>query len=388
MAMQSSTAAVVLAGLIAAALAAQAPARTTVVYADALIDVRQGRTIEDAAVVVEAGTITYAGRRDAAGKLPGGADDIRLGKLTLVPGFIDAHVHLGLAGTPAANARATLEAGFTTVADLGAVDGSIFALRDDIAAGRIAGPRVLAAGRWIGISGGTCDFGGIGVRGAAAFRARVDEEVSRGADLIKVCVTAWLSEARRSPEKYEISDDELRAAIEQAHSHKRRVAVHALSAAGIARAVAMGADIVVHGGFVDPATVKVMREKQVFMLPTLFSFTAGQPAEDVTALRAHLREARAAGLPIAFGTDAGVIRHGNNGREFEQLAGLGLSPLEVLRAATLNAAAALGLPKTIGVLETGASADAVGLDGDPTKDGAVLTRVVFVMHRGTIVKRP
>ena len=374
--------------LASAIVGTQEAPRPKVVYARALVDVASGQTVTDAVVVVTGTRITYAGSRQAAGTLPAGAEDVRLEKLTLVPGFIDAHVHLALAGDPAANARATVEAGFTTVADLGAVDGSVFSLRDAIDAGRTVGPRVLAAGRWIGVSGGTCDFGGIGVRGAAAFRARVDEEVDRGADIIKVCVSGWLPDARRAPDKYEISDDELQAAIAQAHARGKRVAVHAISASGIRKAVEAGADFVVHGGFADAATVRRMHERRIYMLPTLFSFVRGQPAEDVAALRTHLRESIRDGLPVAFGTDAGVIRHGNNGREFDQLLDLGLSPAQALKAATVDAAAALGMGKMFGTLTAGLSADIVGLDGDPLADPAALQRVAFVMCRGGIVKRP
>ena len=368
--------------------ALQSADRVTILRAGALVDVVQGRTIPDATIVVEGERITYAGpRAGAPEKMPPGADEISLPRLTLTPGFIDAHVHLTLGGAAADNARVTLEAGFTTVLDLGAVDGAVFMLRQEINAGRVMGPRVLAAGRWIGVSGGTCDFSGIGVRGAAAFRERVDEEIDRGADIIKVCVSAWLSQARSDPQKYEISDEELKAAITQAHARGRRVAVHAISAGGIGKAIEMGADLVVHGGFVDAATVRRMKERKVYLLPTLFSFVRSQPEPDVTALRAHLREAVAAGLPIAFGTDAGVIRHGNNGREFQPLLELGLSPIDVLRAATSHAAAAVGLETSIGALAPGRSADIVGLDGDPVRDPSALQRVAFVMQRGRLIKR-
>lgn len=360
----------------------------TILRAGALVDVVQGRTVPDATIVVADGLISYAGPSvGAPAKLPPGALEISLPRLTLTPGFIDAHVHLTLGGVATDNARATLEAGFTTVLDLGAVDGAVFALRRDIDAGQVIGPRVLAAGRWIGISGGTCDFNGIGVRGAAAFRERVNEEIRRGADIIKVCVSGWLSQARSDPQKYEISDEELTAAISEAHARGRRVAVHAISTAGIGKAVEMGADLVVHGGFVDAATVRRMKDRKIYLLPTLFSFVRSQPEPDVTALRAHLREAVAAGLPVAFGTDAGVIRHGNNGREFPALQELGLSPIDLLRTATTHAAAAVGLESSIGVLSSGRSADIVGLEGDPLRDPSSLQRVTFVMHRGVVVKR-
>jgi hypothetical protein len=207
---------------------------------------------------------------------------------------------------------------------------------------------VLASGRWIGVKGGTCDFGGIGVRGAAAFRERVHEEVRRGADVIKVCVSGWLADARREPERYEISDDELEAAIDEAHRLKRRVAVHAISAGGIDAAIRTGADLVVHAGFVEAKTVERMRARSIYLLPTLFSFSRTQPQVDVLALFAHLRDAIRAGLPVAFGTDAGVIAHGRNAREFESLRELGREPLEAIRMATVHAASAVGLADSIG----------------------------------------
>lgn len=149
------------------------------------------------------------------------------------------------------------------------------------------------------------------------------EDVKRGVDLIKVCVTGWLADAVQNPAKYEISDDELRAAIEEAHRFERRVAVHALSEAGIAVAVRLGADLVVHAGFPSAETVTLMKERMVQQLPTLFSLSPPN-AKHAPALRVHMRRAVAAGLPVAFGTDAGVIPHGANAREFEYLAAIGL----------------------------------------------------------------
>src|SRR4029079_7315763 len=151
---------------------------------------------------VRGSRIVAAGARgDVA--IPEGASRIELPSAILLPGLIDAHVHLTLAGPPAANARATLAAGFTTVQDLGAAPYANIALRDAIAAGRIPGPRVVASGPWLGISGGTCDFNGIGVRGAEAFRKRVRQDVEHGVDLIQVCVTGWLADAVEQPSKYE-----------------------------------------------------------------------------------------------------------------------------------------------------------------------------------------
>jgi imidazolonepropionase-like amidohydrolase len=259
-----------------------------------VIDVESGRAIENGSIAVDGDRIqAHAG---VAARV------IDLGDSTLLPGLIDAHVHLTLAGEPEANARATLLAGFTTVQDLGAVGYRNLELRDAIEADRVVGPRVVASGPWLGISGGICDFGGIGVRGAEAFRKRVREDVERGSDLIKVCVSGWLEDAFREPRKYEISNEELGAAIEEAHRLDRRVAVHALSEAGIETAVAMGADLVVHGGFTPPGTIERMKAEGIYQLTTLSSLRKAAPFE---SLRSYLRGAVRPGLPLAFGTDAG-----------------------------------------------------------------------------------
>ena len=303
----------------------------------------------------------------------------------MLPGLIDAHVHLTLAGQPSANARATLSAGFTTVQDLGAAAYANVALRDAIAAGRLDGPRVVASGPWLGISGGTCDFNGIGVRGAEAFRARVRQDVEHGVDLIKVCVTGWLADAVEQPSKYEISDGELAAAVDEAHRLGKRVAVHALSSGGITVAVRLGADLVAHAGFPSPETVATMKARGIRQLPTLFSLSTGNP-EHVSALRTHMRSAAAAGLPIAFGTDAGVIPHGDNAREFEHLASIGLEAPAALRAATLSAAAAVGLAGEVGVLAPGRLADVIGVNGNPLQDVRALQHVSFVMKDGKVYR--
>jgi imidazolonepropionase-like amidohydrolase len=218
-----------------------------------------------------------------------------------------------------------------------------------------------------------------------AFRKRVREDVARGADLIKVCVTGWLEEAFREPGKQEISEEELTAAIEEAHGLGRRVAVHALSASGIENAVALGADLVVHGGFTPPSTVERMKSRGVFQLTTLSSLPAGEALE---SLRSHLRASAELGLPLAFGTDAGVIPHGSNAREFEELISIGLSPAEAIRAATINAARAVGLEGLVGTLQPGAFADVIGVEGNPLEDLGALRRVRFVMKAGRVLLSP
>jgi imidazolonepropionase-like amidohydrolase len=372
--------------LVCAVAGSSAAARQqpVVLKAGGMIDVEAGRLVEGATVVIDGGRILYAGR-SADASVPASASIVELPSMTLLPGLIDAHVHLTLGGDPAANARTTLAAGFTTVQDLGALAYGNVRLRDAIRAGRVEGPRVVASGPWLGISGGTCDFNGIGVRGADAFRKRVRDDVEHGVDVIKVCVTGWLADAVDAPSRYEISDAELEAAIDEAHKHRKRVAVHALSAGGIDAAVRLGADIVVHGGFPSRASVAMMKERKIPELPTLFSFSSAKP-EHLKSVVAHLRDAVAAGLPVAFGTDAGVIPHGENAREFEHFRPIGLDRPDALRAATVRAAWAVGLAGEIGALSAGRAADVIGVEGNPLEDLRSLRNVGFVMKAGKVVK--
>ena len=323
--------------------------------------------------------ITAVGRK---GEIAPEGEEINLGDATLMPGLIDAHVHLMLGGSGEANARATLRAGFTTVQDLGALNYENIKIRNAIRDGKFPGPRVVASGPWLGVTKGTCDFDGIGVKGADAFRARVRKDVDEGADLIKVCASGWLAEAAERPDAFEISEEELRAAIEEAHAVKRRVAVHAISERAIAISLTNGADLIVHGGFTSKETVAAMAQRRVFQIPTLFSLKKSVPPAVYEKLQKHLAAAVRERLPIAFGTDAGVIRHGQNAKEFLELAALGLKPLEAIRTATVEAANAVGMASQIGVLKDGALADIIAVEGNPLNDLSALQKVKFVMKAG------
>ena len=386
--MQSLLRAVVFATLAMASAFAErsvpAQQQPVVLKARGMIDVDAGRLVENATVVIQGDRIVAAGRTPDV-QVPANASIVDLPSMILLPGLIDAHVHLTLGGNPAANARATLDAGFTTVQDLGAAAYGNVRLRDAIKEGRVQGPRVVASGPWLGISGGICDFNGIGVRGEEAFRQRVRDDVEHGADLIKVCVTGWLAEAVESPSKYEISDAELSAAIGEAHRHGKRVAVHALSEAGIGAAVRLGADLVVHAGFPSRPTVDAMKARGIWQLPTLYSFSTAKP-QHLAAVVTHMRQAVSAGLPVAVGTDAGVIPHGENARELERYASIGLDAPAALRAATVWAASAVGMSGQIGALSSGRLADVIGVEGNPLEDLRLLQNVRFVMKEGRIIK--
>jgi imidazolonepropionase-like amidohydrolase len=349
-----------------------------------VLDVERGELIENGVIVVTADRIAAVGKK---GEIAAKGEQLDLGEATLMPGLIDAHVHLMLGGNAEANARATLKAGFTTVQDLGALNYANIKIRNSIRDGKFPGPRVVSSGPWLGVSKGTCDFKGIGVQGPEAFRARVKEDVAQDADLIKVCASGWLADAAAKPDGCEISDEELRAAIEQAHDLKRRVAVHAISERAITAAVTHGADVIVHGGFTSQPTVAQMAKYRVIQIPTLFSLKGSAPAGVYEKLQAHLSAAVREGLPIAFGTDAGVIPHGENAKEFAELTALGLKPLEAIRTATLEAAKAVGLGGQIGTLKAGAFADIIAVEGNPLNDLTALQKVKFVMKAGRPVDR-
>jgi imidazolonepropionase-like amidohydrolase len=363
--------------------AAQEPAaRPGSIAAHRMLDVERGTIVANAVIVIDRDRIVAAGPESST---PRRGEVIDLGDVTLLPGLIDAHVHLTLGGAAEANALATVRAGFTTVQDLGAIDHANIRLREAIASGKISGPRVVASGPWLGERGLTCDFQGIGVQGADAFRDRVRKDVDAGADLIKVCASGWLGQAWKQPDAIEISDDELRAAIDEAHRLKRRVAVHAISPRAVGAAVAHGADLIVHGGFTPAEAVATMKSRRVYQLPTLWSFKLANPPAAYESLRAHLAAAVRDGLPVAFGTDAGVIQHGSNATEFAELESIGLSRIEAIRTATIHGAAAVGMASEIGVLQQGRLADVIAVRGNPLDDLQALQRVAFVMKNGLVI---
>ena len=375
--------AIALAALLVCGQAKPARAQETqTLSARRMLDVERGEIIDNGVVIVKGGRIAAVGRKSDIA--PEGTET-NLGDVTLMPGLIDAHVHLALGGDGEANARATLRAGFTTVQDLGALDYKNIKIRNAIRDGKFPGPRVISSGPWIGVAGRTCDFKGIGIKGTDAFRQRVKKDVAEGADLIKVCASGWLEQAAENPAAYEISDEELSAAIDEAHALKRRVAVHAISERAIAAAVTHSADLIVHGGFTSQASVEMMASRRVYQLLTLFSLKRSAPPAIYEKLQRHLAAAIRDGLPVAFGTDAGVFRHGENAKELFELIAIGLTPQDAIRAATVKTAEAVGLPGQVGVLKVDALADVIAVEGNPLIDLTALQRVRFVMKEGRVV---
>lgn len=356
-----------------------------VITAAHLVDVERGQLVEDVAIVVEGARIVAVGRRTAV-RVPENARRLDLGDVTVLPGLIDAHVHLSLAGAARINAEATLRAGFTTVQDLGAIGYANTRIRDSVEAGRWVGPRVVSAGQWLGVKGGTCDFNGIGVSGVEAMVQRVREDVEHGADLIKVCLTAWVSDGYQHPEKSELTDAELAAVVAEATRLGKPVVAHAIGQAGVSAAVRAGLAAVVHSGFIDPETARELRRRRMYMVSTLVCLERQGDSVAFGAMLEKMRAARAQGVAIVFGTDAGVIAHGTNALEFPALLRLGMTPAEAIRSATSRAAESIGWASRIGTLAAGKQADIIAVPGNPLADLTVLQRVGFVMKGGEVVR--
>lgn len=423
--------------LVAALLAAvppTLPAQVVAVRAGRLLDGTGAGPRRNVVILIEGGRITAVGS-DVA--VPAGAREIDLSRLTVLPGFVDAHVHLlghvlGEPGwdnalareTPAdaalrgvRHARRTLEAGFTTVRNVGAGGFADVALRDAITRGDVPGPRMQVAAHPLGITGGHCDFTngyvpgvfgaepGVG-RGIAdgpdAIRAAIRYQVKHGADLIKICATGGVLSEGDSVGVQQYMADELGAAVEVAHLMERRVAAHAHGTAGIKAAVVAGVSSIEHGSILDDDAIRLMREHGTYLVPTLMAGEAaerlaqngtltGERADKALAIaplmRSSIRRAAAAGVLIALGTDAGVFPHGTNGHEFTLLVEwAGLTPMQAIVAGTSVAADLLGWSAHVGRVAPGRYADLVAVAGDPLADIRVLERVDWVMKGGEVVK--
>ncbi|HUR93364.1 MAG TPA: CocE/NonD family hydrolase [Gemmatimonadales bacterium] len=348
------------------------------------LDVRAGRLRPNGAIVVQRGKIVGMHPPGSRWRQP---DDVRVFFMdgrTVLPGLIDSHVHLTLAGNPDSNARATLAAGFTTVADLGSAGGAGARLRDSIATGIVPGPRVVAAGSWIGAKGGVCEFGGATVSGASEARSRALSDIGSGADLLKVCVTGWPQDAVAHPDSVELTAAPLAAVMQAATAAHRPVFAHAIGRAGALLAASRGVRALAHTPIVDSAAAVALKRSGIRIISTLATLGRGPGGE---AVRRSFGQLRAAGVPIVMGTDAGVLPHGKNAQELVALTDAGLSPAEALRAATIDGAALLGLGDA-GEIRVGAVADLVVVAGDPLRDIRVIERPVAVVKGGRIVPAP
>jgi imidazolonepropionase-like amidohydrolase len=424
-----------LAFLPSALLAAEAGTATVVLRAARLIDGRGGAPTSPGLLVIEGERIISVG---AEAIIPAEARVINLGDRTLLPGLIDCHTHITteFRGSHADNvlhavkdsaadkafdgakfARITLEAGFTTVRNLGASERVDIALRDAIVEGKIPGPRIVASARSIGITGGHCDRNGLRpdlfsdseamrpnvADGPDGIRAAVRQSIKDGADVIKICATGGVLSRVDSLGAQQMTDAELAAAVDEAHRLERRIAAHAHGTEGIKAALRAGIDSIEHGSMLDDEAVRLLEKTGAYLVPTLIAGESvyeqaeqGRLASDVAAkartvaplMRASFAKAVKAAVKIAFGTDAGVFRHGDNAREFVYMVRGGMTPMQAIRSATLEAATLLQKERDLGTLEAGKLADVIAVPGDPSSDVAALQRVEFVMKNGTVYKRP
>lgn len=397
-----------------------------VVHAGHLLDVKSGKTLNDQTIVIEDGKIASVGA-SAEARVPADATRIDLPNATVLPGLIDAHTHLTMdpkfgyerlaisvpreALIGAKNARTTLLAGFTTVRNVGASDFSDVALRDAINAGDVPGPRMLVSGPALSITGGHCDNNMLpfeyhatesGVAdGIAAVQHKVRENIKYGADLIKVCATGGVLSLGDNPQHSQYTLEEMKAIVADAHRLGRRVAAHAHGAEGIRWAAEAGVDSIEHGSYIDEPGISAIKEHGTYLVPTLYlgdwmienaglthlpAPLLAKAQEVLPAARKNIAHAFASGVKVAFGTDAAVYPHGLNARQFDVMVKMGLTPLQAIQAATVNAADLLGWTGKIGTVEPGAWGDIVAVDGDPLKDVTVLERVKFVMKSGEVVK--
>lgn len=368
-----------------AAILAPGPAGsepTLVLRGGRWLDARGGTLHPNGAIVVRGGRIVALEPPSARWKPPSGARVLDIDGRTVLPGLIDAHVHLTLGGDPDSNALATLRAGFTTVVDLGSAGGAGVRLRDAIAGGRVPGPRVIAAGSWIGAKGGVCEFGGATVNGPAEAAARARGDLAAGADVLKVCVTGWPKDAVAFPDSIELKAEPLAAVLQVAGTRHRMVFAHAIGQAGALLAASQGVRALAHTPVVDSSAAVELGRTGVRVISTLASLGPGPGGPEVLA---SFRRLRAEGVPIVLGTDAGVLAHGGNAQELVALTDAGLTPAEAIRAATIDAASLIGRSE-LGEIRLGAAADLVVVSGDPLQDIHLLQRPDQVVLGGRVVE--
>jgi imidazolonepropionase-like amidohydrolase len=424
-AMKKCLVAFVLVVMLASLAMAQVAPKRVVVRPGHLLDVKSGQTLANQQVVIENGKIVSVG---AVADITG-ATVINLPTATLLPGLIDAHTHLtmnpeetGMTGlaisgpraalTGAKNAKITLEAGFTTVRNVGAWPGyPDVALRDAIEKGDVPGPHMLVSGPGLGITGGHCDenllpfefhYDADGVAdGIGAVQQKVRQNIKYGVDLIKVCATGGVMSKGDDPNASQYTQEEMRAIVADAHRLGRKVAAHAHGAEGARWASEAGVDSVEHGHLLDDAAIATLKKNGTYLVPTVYLLdwygenmskmdVPDYIREKMTMVRktgqANVKRAIDAGVKIALGTDAAVYPHGLNAGELGVYVKLGMTPIQAIRTATINGADLLGWTDKIGTLESGKFADMIAVDGDPTKDVTTLQHVKFVMKSGTVYK--
>jgi len=412
----------------AAALGGTASAKTVVVTADKLVDVATGKALDKPLVIIVDGRITQVGKQGDA--IPAGASRVDLPGVTLLPGLIDMHTHLTssplFSGYNALlftdsfwpvistnHARVTLEAGFTTVRNVGSQDYDDVGLRQAIEGGFVVGPRMITATYAIGSTGGHCDSTFFPPSMAQKSPAVIDNpEAGRqmvrqlhkyGAQMIKICATGGVFSHGDTPGAQQLTLDEVKAIVDEAHMTGLKVAAHAHGASGIKVAILGGVDTIEHASLVDDEGIRLAVQKGVYFGMDIYNtdYTQAegkkngvlednlQKDRDIALIqRQNYQKALRAGVKMIYSTDAGVYPHGANAKQLATMVKWGATPLQAIQSATITAAKALGQAADVGQIKPGTYGDLVGVTGDPLRDVTVLEHPVFVMKGGEPIKRP
>jgi imidazolonepropionase-like amidohydrolase len=405
-----------------------APAQTatrTLIRTGHLLDVKTGAEPAAQTIIITGDRITAIAPTASTPKQAGDTE-IDLTKYTVMPGLIDVHTHLTMATnfdpyfelsmTPAKeaiigveNAKVTLEAGFTTVRNVGANDYTDVALRDEINAGHITGPHMQVSGPALGITGGHMDenllpyeyhvHGQAVADGIPAVQHQVRENIKYGADLIKIGATGGVLSKGDDPQASQYTLEEMQAIVADAHRLGRKVAAHAHGGQGILWASEAGVDSIEHGSYLNDEGIAMMKKHGTYLVPTAYLIDwvqqygnlpplYQQKMKDVSAVeKQNAIKAIKAGVKIALGTDAAVYPHGLNAHEVDVYVNqFGMSPLAGIQTGTINAADLMGWTDRVGTIEPGKFADIIAIDGDPLKDVQILQHVNFVMKSGVVYK--
>ncbi|HEY9126940.1 MAG TPA: amidohydrolase family protein [Acidobacteriaceae bacterium] len=401
------------------------PAGRVLVKAGHLVDVHSGATLDAQTIVIAGDRIVSIGP-SASVTAQAGDQVIDLGGMTVLPGLMDVHTHITsnpefdpykeLASTDAkeaidgvVNARTTLLAGFTSIRNVGAGGYTDVDLRDAVDAGEVPGPHMQVSGPPLGITGGHCDENLLPVKyhltsdgvadGVAAVQQKVRQNIKYGADVIKICATGGVLSKGDDPQASQYTLEEMQAIVADAHRLGRKVAAHAHGAQGILWASEAGIDSIEHGSYINDEAIAEMKKHGTWLVPTLYledwQLEYGklppfyqQKMKDVSAVaKKNIRHAYESGVHIALGTDAAVYPHGLNAHELEvYVRDLGMTPLQAIQTATVNAAELMGWSAKTGSLDAGKWADVIAVDGDPLKDVKLLQDVRFVMKAGVVYK--
>ena len=414
--------------LAAAAFAATgAYAADVIISADRMLDVRSGKMLASPHILVRDGRVVAVKQGAAPAMAAPGAKSIALPGMTLVPGLIDMHVHITSDPTyggysrlqftdrfwtviSVAHASKTLDAGFTTVRNLGAVDWNDVGLRQAIDAGKVRGPRIIAATRSFGATGGHCDASLLppSLAKPNPYTADTPDEARKsvrevrkfGAQVIKICATGGVFSRNTEPGQQQMSLEEMRAAADEAHRWGLQIAAHAHGASGIKDAIRAGVNTIEHASLIDDEGIALAKKHGAWLSMDIYNtdYTQAVGASNGTLeeflrkdreiaelQRQNFKRANAAGVKMVYGTDAGIYPHGMNALQFATMVKYGMTPLQAIQSATVNAAEALA-SKDVGVIEAGRYADMVAVAGDPTQDVRLLEKVAVVIKGGEVVK--